>query len=74
MKDFFKDDNGKFSMNRLVGFILSLVLAGTMYQNSFTTQDIAPSPILIETVGAVIFGCLGLGTIKSVFKKDNNEA
>ncbi len=70
MKQFFKDDSGKYSMNRLVGFLLSLTLAGTMYQNSFSSLETAPSPILVETVGLVIFGCLGLGTAKSIMKKD----
>lgn len=75
MKDFFKDDSGKYSMNRLVGFIMSLALAGTMYHNSFSPENQAPSAILVQSVALVIFGCLGLGTAKSIFKKeDKNES
>lgn len=72
--EFFQDDNGKFSMNRLVGFLLSIALAYTLYQNSQTDEHIAPSSILVETVGFVIGGTLGFATAKSVFKKDAPEA
>jgi hypothetical protein len=71
MKQFFKDDAGKYSMNRLVGFILSLILAGTMYHNSFSDLNKAPSEALVYSVAGVIFGCLGLSTTKAIFKKED---
>jgi hypothetical protein len=42
-----------------------------MYQNSFTTQDIAPSTILVECTTALAFGCLGLSSVDKIWGKKN---
>lgn len=74
MKQFFCEDNGRLSMKRLCGLLCVLSLCVTMYHNSFSTLDRAPSAILVESVALLAFGCLGLTTVEKVFKKDSNEA
>lgn len=60
---FFSDEKGNASSKRLVGIVCSMTLCLTMYHNSFSTQDIAPSPILVEAVALLSFGCLGLSSV-----------
>lgn len=74
MKQFFCEDNGSLSMKRLCGLMCVLALCVTMYHNSFSTENIAPSPILVESVALLAFGCLGLTTAEKIFKKNSNEA
>ena len=47
----FQDDKGNYSSNRFVGIMCALSLCVTMYHNQFTTEDIAPAPMLIQSVG-----------------------
>ena len=54
----------------------AVFLCITLYENSFSEEHIAPSNILVEVVGAVIFGCLGLSSIDKYthrFKKNDEE-
>jgi hypothetical protein len=74
MKQFFTEDNGRLSMKRLCGLLCVIALCVTMYHNSFSELDKAPSPILVESVALLAFGCLGLTTAEKIFKKNSNEA
>jgi hypothetical protein len=74
MKEFFTEDNGRLSMKRLCGLLCVIALCVTMYHNSFSELDKAPSPILVESVALLAFGCLGLTTAEKIFKKNSNEA
>jgi len=69
MKEFFTEDNGRLSMKRLCGLLCVISLCVTMYHNSFSSENIAPSTILVESVALLAFGCLGLTTVEKVFKK-----
>jgi hypothetical protein len=69
MKQFFTEDNGRLSMKRLCGLLCVISLCVTMYHNSFSSENIAPSTILVESVALLAFGCLGLTTVEKVFKK-----
>jgi hypothetical protein len=70
MKQFFQEDNGRFSMKRLCGLFCVVSLCVTMYHNQFSEQHFAPSPILVESVALLAFGCLGLTSVEKIFKKD----
>jgi hypothetical protein len=48
-------------------------LCVTMYHNSFSTEDVAPAPSLIQSVAALAFGALGLGAANKIFGKKKNE-
>lgn len=63
IKQMFSDENGNTSSKRVVGILCSVFLCVTLYQNSFSEEHIAPSTPLVETVGALAFGCLGLSSI-----------
>lgn len=67
----FQDDKGNYSSNRFVGIMCALSLCVTMYHNQFTTEEFAPSPMLIQAVAALAFGALGLGAATRIFKKEN---
>ena len=41
----------------------ALALCITMYHNSFSTEDVAPSPVLVNSVALLAFGCLGLSSV-----------
>jgi hypothetical protein len=73
MKQFFIDETGKLSMKRVCGLLCTLALCVTMYHNSFSPVDQAPSNVLVEAVAALAFGCLGLSTVDKVFGKKENK-
>ena len=73
MKEFFCDETGKLSMKRICGLLCTIALCVTMYVNSFAPADHQPAPILVEVVGALAFGCLGLSTFdKFIAAKSKN--
>ena len=69
----FVSSNGEASSKRLVGIVCSGFLCWTMYANSFTEEHFAPSAILVQSVAALAFGCLGLTSAEKIFKKDKTE-
>ena len=48
MKEFFYDETGKLSMKRVCGLLCTIALCVTMYVNSFSPADQAPSSVLVE--------------------------
>jgi len=54
------------SMKRLCGFICVVFLCAALHRNSTGTGNPHPSDALIQTVGALAFGCLGLTAIEKV--------
>ena len=75
IKELVSDENGRLSSKRLVGIMCAIFLCVTLYENSFSEEHIAPSVPLVETVGALAFGCLGLASIDKYTKRklDNKE-
>ena len=69
----FSDENGVISMKRLCGLLCTIALCATMYQNSFTAENIAPSTPLVQAVALLAFGCLGLSTADKIFGKKKEE-
>lgn len=57
------------SMKRLCGLLCTAFLCATLYENSFTEDKISPSVPLVESVALLAFGCLGLTSAESIFKK-----
>jgi hypothetical protein len=41
-----------------------------MFANQFTPEHIKPSDTLVDTVGLLAFGCLGLTSVDKYTKKD----
>jgi hypothetical protein len=68
------DERGSVSSKRVVGIMCSITLCVTMYHNSFSSVDVAPSPILVESVALLAFGCLGLTSLdKFTFNKSKSS-
>ena len=72
MKSFFtslfSDEKGATSSKRICGMLCILFLNVTLLVNTFTHGDIKPSDMLVQTVGLLAFGCLGLTTIDKYTK------
>jgi hypothetical protein len=73
MKQFFCDETGQLSMKRICGLLCTVALCATMYHNSFSDEHTAPSPVLVESVALLAFGCLGLTAVEKIFKNKNNK-
>jgi hypothetical protein len=78
MKKFFKslfsDERGSISSKRIVGLLCSFILCITLYHNSFSEKNVAPSDILVESVALLAFGCLGLTSLdKFTFNKEKKQ-
>ena len=67
-----KDEKGQFSSKRVAGLLCTITLCITMYHNSFSLVEVAPSTILVEAVALLAFGSLGL-TSAEKFKKQIND-
>ena len=67
-----KDEKGQFSSKRVAGLLCTLTLCITMYHNSFSLVEVAPSTILVESVALLAFGSLGLSSVEK-FKKQIND-
>jgi len=74
MKEFFYDETGKLSMKRVCGLLCTIALCVTMYVNSFSPADQAPSSVLVESVAALAFGCLGLSSFDKFTSRKNNNS
>ena len=54
-------------------FICIIFLNITLIANSFSHGDIKPSDILVQTVGMLAFGCLGLTSIDKYTKNKKQD-
>jgi hypothetical protein len=62
------------SSKRFVGIIGSIVLFVTLFANSFSHLDQAPSEALVNAVALLSFGALGITGAERIFsKKENNN-
>ncbi len=68
-----KDEKGQFSSKRVAGLLCTIMLCITMYHNSFSAVEIAPSTILVESVALLAFGCLGLSSVEKFKKEDKSD-
>ena len=73
IREIFSDDTKRLSSKRVVGVMCSIFLCITLFNNSFSEEHIAPSSILVEVVGAVIFGCLGLSSVDKFIKTKEKD-
>lgn len=74
IKEMLSDEKGRLSSKRFVGIICGFTLCITLYENSFLQDNITPSNALVETVGALAFGCLGLASIdKYTLRKSQKQ-
>jgi fluoride ion exporter CrcB/FEX len=62
-------ENNSPSSKRFVGIIGSLTLFGTMFANSFSHLDQAPSETLVNAVALLSFGALGITGAERIFSK-----
>jgi hypothetical protein len=78
IREILSDEKNRLSSKRVVGIICSIFLCVTLYENSFSEEHIAPSVPLVQVVGALAFGCLGLSSIDKytlrTTKKENKES
>jgi hypothetical protein len=63
IKGLFTDEHGVVSSKRFVGIMCATMLCITMYHNSFSTVDVAPSPVLVDAVALLAFSSLGLSSV-----------
>jgi hypothetical protein len=61
------------SSKRFVGIIGAITLFGTLFANSFSHLEQAPSEALVNAVALLSFGALGITGAERIFsKKDKN--
>ena len=62
------------SSKRLVGIVGSFTLFATLFANSFTHIENAPSAPLVDAVALLSFGALGITGLEKVFGKKGTVA
>lgn len=73
VKGLLQDEKGIPSSKRFVGIVAGLVLCFTLIVSQFTEKLTDPSPILINAVAMLAFGCLGLASVDKIWSKQNSE-
>ena len=63
LREILSDETNRLSSKRIVGVICGIFLCITLYKYGVIDGDKKVSDALVETVGAVTFGCLGLSSI-----------
>jgi predicted unusual protein kinase regulating ubiquinone biosynthesis (AarF/ABC1/UbiB family) len=71
MNNLLNDESGNASSKRVAGLICIIFLNVTLLANSFSHGDIHPSDVLVQTVGMLAFGCLGLTSLDKYTKNKN---
>jgi len=62
------------SSKRFVGILGAITLFGTLFANSFSHLEQAPSEALVNAVALLSFGALGITGAERIFsKKSNNQ-
>ena len=69
IRSLFSDEHGNVSMKRLCGLLCTISLCATLYENGFTEDKVAPSTSLVDAVGLLAFGCLGLSSVDKIWGK-----
>jgi fluoride ion exporter CrcB/FEX len=69
----FKDEKGSPSSKRFVGILGALTLFATLFANSFSHLDQAPSESLVNAVALLSFGALGITGAERIFSKNNKK-
>lgn len=68
-------ENSQPSSKRLVGIVGSFTLFATLFANSFSHINNAPSESLVNAVALLSFGALGITGFEKIFsKKDANSS
>lgn len=73
VREILSDEKNRLSSKRVVGITCAIFLCVTLYQNSFSEEHIAPSVPLVQVVGALAFGCLGLSSIDKYTLRTNKK-
>jgi hypothetical protein len=73
MNNLLNDESGNASSKRISGLLCVIFLNVTLLANSFSHGDIKPSDILVQTVGMLAFGCLGLTSLDKYTKNKINK-
>jgi hypothetical protein len=73
MRQFFCEENGNLSMKRLCAFLCVVSLCVTMYHNSFSDENSAPSEALVYSVASLAAACLGFTSAEKIFKKTEDK-
>ncbi len=71
MKNLLNDESGSTSSKRVAGLICIIFLNITLLTDALTHGNITPSDILIQTIGMLAFGCLGLTSLDKYTKHKN---
>ena len=61
------------SSKRFVGILGAMTLFGTLFANSFSHLDQAPSDALVNAVALLSFGALGITGAERIFSKKQTE-
>ena len=69
----FTDESGTISSKRMAGLLCVLALLIALVGNTLYSKSISPSANLVDTVGLLAFGCLGLTSLDKFVKSRNSK-
>ena len=72
VRELLSDRDNRLSSKRLMGIICTLTLCATLGYTSFSGKEVTINTALVETVGLLAFGCLGLTSIDKFIAAKNS--
>ena len=72
-KNMMEGANGGISSKRFIGLLCSLSLIISLFVSTISCGKYSPPNILVETIGLLAFGTLGLTFVDFFTKKKKNE-
>jgi hypothetical protein len=77
MINFFKSlmssKNGSLSSKRFVGILCVISLIVSLMVSVFTNKKMCPDATLVNTIGLLAFGALGLTSTEAIFRKKEDK-
>ena len=73
LNSLFSDGKGTISSKRVAGLLCVISLVMVFFINTLSKGSMNPSDSLIDVIGLLAFGCLGLTSTEKIFGKKSEE-
>lgn len=73
LNSLFSDGKGTISSKRVAGLLCVISLVMVFFINTLSKGSMNPSDSLIDVIGLLAFGCLGLTSTEAIFGRKSND-
>lgn len=74
LKSMLSDERGSISSKRFIGLLCSICLCFVMIMSALSKRAITLPDVIVESVTALAFGCLGLSSVDKIWGKRDSQS